>query len=245
MKSKLVIALYFVTSLSHAQVNFNSINYKGTGCPQGTVSTAVSPDGSTLSVLFDEFRAQVPQYDGNNDNDELPRGPIPRHRQTPTVAHKFCALSFTATLPAGSKVEALEIYSQIRGATVLDQGVEGNFTSMLLGYRGLAMSQGKPLILVRKNFQAVRAPIDMDWTETSRNLIPLNSGCAGNKDRDIRFDIKSHINLEALNGDVKKSGMIVVDSNDISGLLKFKLKTRPCGGPNGHRNGVKERLMNL
>lgn len=241
MKSKIAIILFFLSSIANSQVNFNSLNYKGTGCPQGTISTAVSPDGSTFSVLFDEFRAQVPQYDGQNDNDQLPRGPIPRHRQTPTVAHKYCALSFTATLPAGTKVDALEIFTQIRGATVLDQGVEGNFTSMLVGYRGLAMFQGKPLILVRKIFQALRAPIDLDWTETPRNLIPLNSGCAGNKDRDIRFDIRSHINLEALNGDVKKSGMIVVDSNDISGLLKFRLKTKPCGGPNRHRSGVNER----
>jgi len=244
MKSKLTLALFFFTSLGNAQVNYNSVDYKGTGCPQGTVSTAVSPDGTTLSVLFDEFRAQVPQYDGNNDNDQLPRGPIPRHRQTPTVAHKFCALSFTATLPAGTKVDALEISTQIRGATVLDQGVEGNFTSMLVGYRGLAMFHGRPLILVRKIFQALRSPIDMDWTETPRNVIPLNSGCAGNRDRDIRFDIRSHINLEALNGNLKKSGMIVVDSNDITGLLKFRLRTRPCAGPNGHRFGVKEGPMN-
>ena len=72
MKSFLTLsAIIFFATTANAQVSFNNVTHSGTGCPQGTVSTAISPDGSSISILFDEFRAEVPQFDGNNDNLEV------------------------------------------------------------------------------------------------------------------------------------------------------------------------------
>jgi hypothetical protein len=223
-------SLVFFTTAAKAQVSFNNVTYSGTGCPQGTVSTAISPDGSSLSILFDEFRAEVPQYDGNNDNSELPRGPRARSRNTPTVSHKNCALSFSATLPPGTKADTLEINMQARGATMFDQGIEGYFASILVGYNGLARSRGNPTIVARKAFRTRMGPLDESWTESPRATVALQSGCSGSQGRDIRFDLKNHINVETTDGDVNKHGIITVDSNDLNGLLKFTLRTRPCAG---------------
>jgi hypothetical protein len=92
MKLSLFSALFTLLLVSptlFAQINFNNVTYGGTGCPQGTVSTAVSPDGSSLSILFDEFRAEVPDYNQ----------PAPRGRQVEaSKSLKSCALSFVTIL---------------------------------------------------------------------------------------------------------------------------------------------------
>lgn len=231
MKSFLLLAsaIFFATA-ANAQINFNNVAYTGTGCPQGTVSTVVSPDGSSLSILFDEFRAEVPQYDGNNDNSELPRGRgNPRDRNTVTVAHRKCALSFTASLPPGVKADSLEISMQARGATYFDQGIEGTFASILVGYNGLARSRGNPTMMITKHWRGNKEVAE-DWTETPRSVIPLQSGCSGANGKDIRFDLKNHITAEITDGNVQKHGLITVDSNDVNGLLKFTVRTSSCRG---------------
>lgn len=231
MKSFLLIStLAFFATAANAQVVFNNLTHSGTGCPQGTVSSVVSPDGSSMSIIFDEFRAEVPQYDGNNDNGDLPRGPRARTRNTSTVQHKNCALSFTATLPPGMKVDSLEINMQARGATMFDEGIEGYFASILVGYNGLARSRGNPTIVARRSFRTRTGPLDETWIESPRAIVPLHSGCSGSQGRDIRFDLKNHINAEITDGNTSRRGLITVDSNDISGLLKFTLRTTRCGG---------------
>lgn len=41
------------------EIGIDSITYGGTGCPQGTVTTILSPDASELTVLFDAFQTRV------------------------------------------------------------------------------------------------------------------------------------------------------------------------------------------
>lgn len=214
MKSLLFTFGLLLSQVAFSQINFNNVTYTGTGCPQGTVSTAVSPDGSSLSILFDEFRAEVPQMSN----------------RTPGLDQKACALSFTATLPPGMMADKLEITMQARGATILDQGVEGYFASVLVGYNGLARSRGTPTMIAVKQWRTRRggAPVDESWTESPKPVVQLQSACSGAQGKDIRFDLKNHITAEIPNGDVNKHGMITVDSNDVGGFLKFTLRTKPC-----------------
>jgi hypothetical protein len=231
MKSFFIASAFtLASSLSYAQINFNSLSYSGTGCPQGTVSQAVSPDGSSLSILFDEFRAEVPQYDGLNDNNDLPRGPRARTMNSPFVSHKKCSLSFNATLPPGMRADMMEISMEARGATILDEGAEATFSSILVGYNGLARSRGNPTVVAAKNWRTRRGPVDDNWTETPKSVVEIKSDCAGSAAKDIRFDLKNHITAEIANGDVKKRALITVDSNDVKGLLTFTLRTTRCSG---------------
>ena len=36
-------------------ISLGEPGYGGSGCPQGSASTILSPDGKSLSILFDEF----------------------------------------------------------------------------------------------------------------------------------------------------------------------------------------------
>jgi hypothetical protein len=219
----------FLTGIAEAQINFDQVNYRGSGCPQGSVSTAISPDGSSLSILFDEFRVEVPQYDGNNDNDSLPPG-HGRNRNSEFLNHKNCALSFTANLPRGTKAVSLEVSLQTRGAVMFDQGIEGGFASILVGYNGLAQSRGRPTIIAQKNWRALRGPLDEEYIASPLAVINLNSGCANHQGRSIRFDLKNHLQARITDQNASKQGMITMDSADMKGVLKFRLRIRPCGG---------------
>lgn len=231
MKEFLILSslLFFSTVSSAQNVAFRGVTYSGTGCPEGTVSTAISPDGTSLSILFDEFRAEVPQYDGNNDNQGTsPRGRRPE-RNSPTLSHKKCALSFIADLPPGTMAESLEITLEARGATILDPGVEGSFASILVGYQGIANSRGNPTVIINKHWRSRPVAQDDNWIATPKPVVNLNSACSGAQGKSIRFDLKNHVQAEITDGNLSRSGILSVDSNDVTGLLKFKVHTRPCG----------------
>lgn len=230
MKEFLVLAsLVFASAVQAQSVTFRGITYSGTGCPQGTVSTTISPDGSSLSVIFDEFRAEVPQYDGNNDNDGTTSRGRRNDRNTKTLSHRKCALSFIADLPPGTKADSLEIALDARGATILDPGVEGSFSTILVGYQGIANSRGNPTVIINKHWRPRPAAQDENWVASPRPLVNLNSGCSGANGKSIRFDLKNHVSAEITDGNLSRSGMLSVDSNDVTGLLKFTVRTRPCG----------------
>lgn len=232
MKEFLIFASLVIATSLQAQtpVSFRGVTYSGSGCPQGTVSTVTSPDGTSLSILFDEFRAEVPQYDGNNDNESVPGRGRPNQRNTVTLAHRKCALSFIADLPPGTKADSLEISLEARGATILDPGVEGSFASILVGYQGIANSRGNPTVIINKHWRSRPNPQDDNWTGVAKPLVNLNSGCSGANGKSIRFDLKNHITAEITDGNLSRHGMLSVDSNDVTGLLKFTVRTRPCGG---------------
>ncbi len=230
MKEFLIFASLTFAAIAQGQsVTFREVTYAGSGCPQGTVSTAISPDGSALSVLFDEFRTEVPQYDGNNDNDATTSRGRRNNRNTTTISHRKCALSFVADLPPGTKADSLEISLEARGATMLDPGVEGNFSSILVGYQGIANSRGNPTVIINKNWRSRPTAQDDSWTGVAKPLVNLNSGCSGANGKSIRFDLKNHITAEITDGNLSRHGILTVDSNDVTGLLKFTVRTRPCG----------------
>ncbi len=225
---KTFIILFFISS-ARAQVVFDGLTYKGTGCPQGSVSTVLSPDGSSFSVLFDEFRAEVPQYDGNNDNASTTLSNRQRATaNTASLSYKNCQLSFTAIIPIGSQADTLQIELQARGATIIDQGVEGFFASILVGYSGLSSRRGSPTMVIQKHWRGMRGPVDDNWSASPISTIPIRSACATSANRSVRFDLKNHVQAEIPNGDLKKSGLITIDSADARGLLKFTLTTAAC-----------------
>ena len=227
---KLLLAfapLLFVSAVQ-AQGMFNKIETYGTGCPDGTVSTSISPDGQSMSVLFDEFRVEVPEYNPPSippsPGSSFPRAP----RTRPSRAMRDCQLRFSATLPLGMSIESVEISLQARGATILDPGITADFTSILVGYTGLAQARGRLQPIIQKQWQPGRSPISDEWTASPSMVVPINSGCATASGRSVTFDMKNHLGAEIVSGDLTKSGIVTVDSADAKGILRVSLRTRTC-----------------
>ena len=74
------LGLSGLTQKAHASFQFGEITARGRGCPEGTTQVVKSPDQKAMSILFDQFMAEVPQFDNDNDNDEV-TGENPRRRR--------------------------------------------------------------------------------------------------------------------------------------------------------------------
>jgi len=223
--SLLFILLLFYTTSVFAEINFEEITYRGSGCPNGSVRTVISPDGDSFSILFDNFRSEVPQFNQENDNESYSRGV---RRNTKTLNHKNCSLSFKAILPLGYKIDAVKVELMMRGGVILDSDVEGFFASILVGYTGLVNFRGTPNVLIQKNWRARNIPTEGEFLLNPSKIIVLNSNCSSKTQQFIKFDLKNHIRTEIPNGDISRSGQISLDSIDSKGMLKFQFKKRRC-----------------
>jgi hypothetical protein len=225
MKHILFFFLSF-SALAQSNIVFEQINTSGTGCPQGSVTSIVSPDGTSMSLLFDEFRVEVPNY-------ETPATPG-RGANRPTQAasiyesHKTCNISFTTTLPAGRMATAINISLQARGNTMTDAGIQSYFSTILVGHRGLANSVGPQVKVIEKKMWMGRMDVGEDWTTDTNVSVPLKSNCSSAANKAIKFELKNHLEAKIKTNDATKSGIVTVDSNDTRGLLTFSVSTAPC-----------------
>jgi hypothetical protein len=225
---KLIIIFILFFSFSLYSQTFGDLIHKGTGCPQGTVSITSSPDNKVLSIIFDSYQVLVPQYDQDNDNQQIGSRGVLRRRNDPTLNHKACALSFITNLPEGQKIDSIDIILNIRGVSMLDQGTEGSFSAALVGYNGLSVSSRRSTVIARKLMRAFHSPIDEDWNSIPVVNIPVASNCAVSQSSEIRFDLKTHLQAEILSQDLTKNALLTVDSIDSEGMIKIKLNTSPC-----------------
>ncbi len=221
------ITIFFYVHSAWAQINFDEIIYRGSGCPEGTVRTVVSPDGESLSLLFDQFRSEVPQFNQANDNETYSRRVL---RNGQALNHKNCSLSFKAILPVGFKLESVKIELMMRGGVILDSGVEGFFASILVGYTGLVNSRGTPNVLIQKNWRAKNIPTEDEFILNPIKVVKLNSNCSKKNQQVVKFDLKNHIRTEIPDRDLSRSGQIALDSIDSKGMLRFQFTKRRCPG---------------
>lgn len=230
MKHILFFFLSF-SALAQSNIVFEQIVTNGSGCPAGTVTSIVSPDGTSMSLLFDEFRVEVPNYESSSPTPGNDRGPgyrPPRQTSSLYEQHKTCNISFTTTLPAGRMATAIKIGLQARGNTMLDSGIQAYFSTILVGHRGLANSVGPQVKVVEKKMWAGREAVGEDWVTDTDVIVPLKANCSSSTNKAIKFELKNHLQAKILSQTTTKSGIITVDSNDARGMLTFTLSTTPC-----------------
>mmetsp|Transcript_20126 Transcript_20126/g.51547 ORF Transcript_20126/g.51547 Transcript_20126/m.51547 type:complete len:218 (+) Transcript_20126:143-796(+) len=94
----LALLLLFATSFAHSRellqspaftVDQSKVTFGGSGCPSGTVQVVASPDGQTLSVLFDEYSAATQGRD--------------------TRDRKSCNLALPVSVPNGISLGIFEV----------------------------------------------------------------------------------------------------------------------------------------
>ncbi|TNF04056.1 MAG: DUF4360 domain-containing protein [Deltaproteobacteria bacterium] len=121
---KTMTSLLALLMLSAAPVQANDDislgepGYGGSGCPQGSASAILSPDGKSLSILFDEFMVEA--------------GGATRK----TVARKTCNIAIPVHVPQGFSVSIVDI--DYRGFNSLPSGASSQFTAeyFFAGQRG-------------------------------------------------------------------------------------------------------------
>ncbi|KAF2458412.1 hypothetical protein BDY21DRAFT_385436 [Lineolata rhizophorae] len=90
-------------------VQIMDVAYGGSGCPQGTVGTAISEDRTTMTLIFDEYVASL-----------SPQTPVTENR-------KNCQINVELQYPGGFQYSVFS--ADYRGYAAVDQGVTGTIRS--------------------------------------------------------------------------------------------------------------------
>jgi hypothetical protein len=90
-------------------IQIQSVSFSGNGCPQGTVSTSISPDKTVVTFGFDGFQTYI--------------GP----GVSPTLKTKNCQLHLNLKYPGGFQFSVVD--STYHGYAQLEKGVTGTFYS--------------------------------------------------------------------------------------------------------------------
>lgn len=129
----IIISLGFFLIFLLSSVNAQSVlqlgfpGHAGTGCPVGTASAILAPDGSALTLLFDQYVAQA----GGATRLSMDR--------------KNCNISIPVLVPEGFSVSILTV--DYRGFVSIPRGGSGKFSAEYF----FAGSRGP---IVTRNFQS-------------------------------------------------------------------------------------------
>lgn len=82
-----ILLLSLVSFTAHAQISALS-SYSGNGCPQGSVHSTTTDDGSIISVLFDSFTSQT-------DASKI-------------YAYSNCQMNIAVNIPAGYRISSAQ-----------------------------------------------------------------------------------------------------------------------------------------
>ena len=101
---KIMLGIFLsLTTVGFAdEIHLNQPIYGGNGCPQGTASAVLSPDKTSLSILFDRYSAEAGRSAGKS------------------LDRKTCNIAIPVHVPNGISVSLFQI--DYRGFTSVPQG---------------------------------------------------------------------------------------------------------------------------
>ena len=202
-----LITLLGLTQLTHAQsFTVDHPQLVGNGCPTGSAQAAVLSDGSTVSVIFDQY--SISGRKGSNPWDQM---------------RKFCRFIIPVNVPAGYNIQATSI--TYRG-----------FASLPSNSRGIIMTSGpmaNPMDLVVGDMDIRTEMRNTEQEFTITQPIPQNHSDACRPTTRIEFvtamqlfgpHIKAPLYLMA-------DSQINIDSTDIGGTeepIRITFKMSRC-----------------
>jgi hypothetical protein len=183
--------------------------YSGSGCPNGSVSSALSPDQRTLSVLFDAYTARV--GGGTKQN----------------IARSNCSLQIPFIVPFGYRMQVVQM--DYRGFAALDS----KSMAMVSAAASLRRNDGR-VFPGHKEFRrgaVLQGPMQKDFILTSRLVGPPWSPCGQS------FVVVANSELGIRTGSLAES-VASIDSLDAVALpVKLNLRWQKCSDTHGGRPG--------
>jgi hypothetical protein len=232
-KSLLALAVTALASVNALAGNFEFQNIRvgGSGCPGDTTQIVTAPDLSSASLIFQGFESHVPTAQG-------PKGGT-------NISILNCNVFLDIKLPAGQKLESLEVSYDMRGHAFLDRGVTGNFKSFLMSSAGLGTDRGGrgPELLQEKNWLNTSIDQEEDFTVRATKTIILSSQCGnGNAGDRVSLHLQHQLGSQILSTNTRSEGTITMDSSDMAGGIRLRATTSICratppGGGGGNDGG--------
>ena len=215
------------------QFDESQIALRGSGCPQGTYSITYTEDQSTMTILFDEFSAQVPQFDGVNENDDEVDGlgETKSNKQDSNLQRRVCTIRLAALIPQGQRLHSMDVDVDYRGAVLLDQGTLARFRTVVVGRGGIIKKNKKRKdVLFKKRWVGKKQGLEDDFFIDVHASSPIKSQCARKKDRRATLVLKNVLTakIKKKHQNKDRSAAIFLDSADVSGKMTLKFNVTPC-----------------
>lgn len=175
-------------------------SYSGTGCPNGSATAVLSPDGRTLSVLFDSYVAEAGNHIGT------------------TRDAKGCQINIPFSVPMGYAVQVVKL--DYRGFTALPAGSRSTFGA---GFRFLEINGRTTAARRVLRANVMVGPRSENFTLTS--MIPKSefSPCGQN----FILAAESHLNVQS--NRAGEQALSTVDSLDaVQTPVKYSLRWVRC-----------------
>jgi hypothetical protein len=172
--------------------------YGGTGCPQGTVGTTLSPDNKVLSVIFDAFMAQAGRGAGVS------------------IDRKTCNLAVPVHVPQGLSVSVLKV--DYRGYTYVPAGAMARFNVEYF-LKSISGSNTGP-----KGSRTFMGPVDREYLISNEIGLVGTVWSPCGTDVNLRINTSMLARTNSKNQDV----LATVDSADIAAGMRYHLQWRTC-----------------
>ena len=235
------LGAFFSTHSSQANEGFqfdrSQISLRGSGCPQGTYSTTFTDDLSTMTILFDQFSAEVPQFDGNNENDDTvdEEGEAKESKKNKFLQRRVCTIRLAALVPPGKKLTSLQIDADYRGSVILEPGTVARYRSVMVSRGGIIKKNKKKrrTVVEQRKWVAKKKEVEDDFVVDISKTIKIPSKCAKKKERRANLVLKNVITAKVKKKarNKERSALISLDSADVVGKMKFKFNLKTCGKP--------------
>lgn len=229
---KLIATLLFTSSISTslyaADFQLQNIRVGGSGCPSEMTQIILAPDASSASLIFSQFESRVPNLD-------------PNPKVQKNINNLNCNIFIDVKVPAGIKLDSLEISYDMRGFATLDRGIQGSFKSILVSRGGMGTeSQSRnPELLAEKIWSNSHSNQEEDFTVSSVKKISIPSQCGRGQSSDVvTLRLQNTLSSQILAGfENRAQGSITMDTSDIKGGLKLRANASVCGNSNPGRPG--------
>jgi hypothetical protein len=185
-------------ALANPGITLGYPGHGGSGCPQGTVSATLSPDGTALSVLFDQFIVEA-------------GGPTGRR-----VDYKSCNLAIPVNIPQGYSVSIFQV--DYRGFNSLPYGARSQLTNDYF----FATSHGSTRsVRLAKSFMG---PNNNDYLTTDRLAVNALVWTPCGEQATLRVNS----NMRVFSNSRMEQALSTVDSADVSAGLIYHIQWRRC-----------------
>ena len=203
MKMYFFSAVFLSAVVSKAQVQLTGIEYRGSGCPQGHISAAITSDASAFSVLYDSFSLDV----GGNI----------------TAAQSACSVVLHLKKP--KRMGFRIVSADFRGFVALDPGVVASQNVVVMA----GPNYGHQKLSAEFGNQNWTGPVGENYQ--LRSVRPVNNkppvlDCVPAKEN---TDIVINSKIQISNGGGARLGQLTVDSVDGLVEQKFFIQWIDCG----------------
>ncbi len=185
----LVSWLLLSVSFSFAQVaplmKWTKVTYTGKGCPKADQGTVISPEGTSLSILFMGLSLEFPLVGDPSTQGDVRdlRGLVAGPMIGQTV-FKSCNVSLEFQVPAGKYVESAAVSVDWRGGYLLDPGIIARLKTLVTypEYRSGRLSRGSVALIDKRWTEG-----DEEFTLTHNQKVISALGCQAGNTQTIEF----------------------------------------------------------